>query len=172
LKSIAPANFFKFVAKKGQTEAEATIVPLGVVLHGDDVVAKFLARQFPSAGLYGSSTTEVALSQTEVDQWIRSANNAPTQLAELDLHLTFRTFLVESHLTLADIAVFDAIKKSNADLSTHSHLSRWFKFLSSLPSFSSDSAKEGDAAANKKAAAQAKTNASAEHSSMGAQVSE
>eukprot|EP01102_Stenamoeba_stenopodia_P010983 TRINITY_DN3353_c0_g1_i2.p1 TRINITY_DN3353_c0_g1~~TRINITY_DN3353_c0_g1_i2.p1 ORF type:complete len:803 (-),score=264.40 TRINITY_DN3353_c0_g1_i2:99-2477(-) len=168
LKSIAPANFFKFVVKKGQAEAEATIVPLGVILHGDDVVAKFLARQFPSCGLYGSTSSEVALSQTEVDQWIHSATSyaSADKLAELDLHLTFRTFVVGTHLTLADIAVFDAVKKSKADLATHAHLSRWFNFLSAQPSFGDESSTN-----NKKAAAKpvAKTNSNIEQTSMGAQ---
>jgi len=57
-------------------------------------------------------------------------------LEELDSHLTLRTFLVGYTITIADIAVFGAIKGNASAFSavkkpTYVNLHRWFKYMES-----------------------------------------
>lgn len=57
-------------------------------------------------------------------------------MEEIDSHLTLRTFLVGYTITIADIAVFGAIKGNASAFSaakkpTYINLHRWFKYLES-----------------------------------------
>ncbi|GAA6225930.1 bifunctional glutamate/proline--tRNA ligase-like [Lates japonicus] len=104
-------------------------------------IIRYLARVAPALGLYGANMME----QTEVDHWLEfSARRLcgqpglPVALRELDLALSLRTFLVGHALTLADLAIWAALKGHEewpSQGKSFSHISRWFSFLSSQVPF-------------------------------------
>ncbi|XP_031435623.1 bifunctional glutamate/proline--tRNA ligase isoform X1 [Clupea harengus] len=107
-------------------------------------ITRYLARVAPSLGLYGSNMLE----QTEVDHWLEYSarrvcgqSNLTPALAELDMALALRTFLVGHSLTLADLCVWAALKGSGecqaimAKTGSFPHVCRWFSFLSSQVPF-------------------------------------
>uniref|UniRef100_A0A4W6G2J9 Bifunctional glutamate/proline--tRNA ligase n=1 Tax=Lates calcarifer TaxID=8187 RepID=A0A4W6G2J9_LATCA len=105
-------------------------------------IIRYLARVAPALGLYGTNMME----QTEVDHWLEfSARRLcgqpglPVALRELDLALSLRTFLVGHALTLADLAIWAALKgqyqSGSVQGKSFSHISRWFSFLSSQVPF-------------------------------------
>uniref|UniRef100_A0A4W6G2N3 Bifunctional glutamate/proline--tRNA ligase n=1 Tax=Lates calcarifer TaxID=8187 RepID=A0A4W6G2N3_LATCA len=101
-------------------------------------IIRYLARVAPALGLYGTNMME----QTEVDHWLEfSARRLcgqpglPVALRELDLALSLRTFLVGHALTLADLAIWAALKGQYHQGKSFSHISRWFSFLSSQVPF-------------------------------------
>eukprot|EP00741_Cyanophora_paradoxa_P025388 tig00000378_g24507.t1 len=115
-------------------------LPSGDVLRGDLATARYFARAFPSARLYGSSADPVLAS--EVDMWIelvdREIVGAEDALARIDSHLTLKAFVVGHSLTLADLAVFAAIR-GHAGLEAAKasgkapHLARWLAYIEGLP---------------------------------------
>lgn len=130
------------------TNNETFHMPLLVSLNGDENVingsisgdlniSRYLVRRSSSSSLYAS--TDAWLS-SQIDQWLdvyllsSNANNIKTSLNILvNNHLTNRTYLVGNSLTLADIAIWHAIKKSNfsAEYEALPHVSRWFELISS-----------------------------------------
>ncbi|RVD88025.1 uncharacterized protein DFL_002224 [Arthrobotrys flagrans] len=83
---------------------------------------------------------------------------ATKAIEELDSHLTLRTFIVGYSPSIADIAVYGALRGNTQFYSllrkpTYINVNRWGKYLESIPSFSQaiDAAKAAEAA--KKAAA-------------------
>uniref|UniRef100_A0A4W6G2L8 Bifunctional glutamate/proline--tRNA ligase n=1 Tax=Lates calcarifer TaxID=8187 RepID=A0A4W6G2L8_LATCA len=115
-------------------------------------IIRYLARVAPALGLYGTNMME----QTEVcvcvDHWLEfSARRLcgqpglPVALRELDLALSLRTFLVGHALTLADLAIWAALKGQYQSGSV-----RWFSFLSSQVPFTAVGNKYASKKSNEK----------------------
>jgi len=88
------------------------------VVVGTPNILKYLARQIPQLKLYG----EGPAAASSVDSWIDFArlNLGKADLARigatletLDTHLRMRVYLVGYSLTLADLIVFDALKRKS-----------------------------------------------------------
>ncbi|TPX41845.1 glutamate---tRNA ligase [Synchytrium endobioticum] len=94
--------------------------------------------------LYGNN----AIRATEIDYWIDFArdtlsstafNDMTSALEELNHHLKLRSFIVGYHLTLADYAVWGALKSSTVYLGLFKgnkvgpYLTRWYEHVSSVP---------------------------------------
>uniref|UniRef100_A0A4W6G1R0 Bifunctional glutamate/proline--tRNA ligase n=1 Tax=Lates calcarifer TaxID=8187 RepID=A0A4W6G1R0_LATCA len=124
-------------------------------------IIRYLARVAPALGLYGTNMME----QTEVcvcvDHWLEfSARRLcgqpglPVALRELDLALSLRTFLVGHALTLADLAIWAALKgqyqSGSVQGKSFSHISRWFSFLSSQVPFTAVGNKYASKKSNEK----------------------
>uniref|UniRef100_A0A4W6G4H1 Bifunctional glutamate/proline--tRNA ligase n=1 Tax=Lates calcarifer TaxID=8187 RepID=A0A4W6G4H1_LATCA len=120
-------------------------------------IIRYLARVAPALGLYGTNMME----QTEVcvcvDHWLEfSARRLcgqpglPVALRELDLALSLRTFLVGHALTLADLAIWAALKGQYHQGKSFSHISRWFSFLSSQVPFTAVGNKYASKKSNEK----------------------
>ncbi|KAF9520611.1 hypothetical protein BS47DRAFT_1481361 [Hydnum rufescens UP504] len=78
-------------------------------------------------------------------------------LDSLDDHLAYRTFLVGHVLSLADWAVWSALKSSSQALgvlkkNVHTHLARWYSHLDSLPSTQAAYTEFSEAKSTKKTA--------------------
>ena len=56
-------------------------------------------------------------------------------LSFLNEYLTLRTFFIGTSLSLADITLWNALRKHTLDLSTYIHLNRWMSFLTALKPF-------------------------------------
>lgn len=126
-------------------------------ISGDVNIARYLVRYqvqtqshnsssaAASAGLYGGDDPWLA---SQVDQWLDLyllfSSNAPnikqTLPTVLNSHLSDKTYLVGSSLTLADISMWCALKKSSSSSGSGSsdwvgglpHASRWFDLLTGL----------------------------------------
>lgn len=120
-------------------------------ISGDVNIARYLVRYQVAqshssafAGLYGGDDPWLA---SQVDQWLDLyllvSSNAPnikqTLPTVLNSHLSDKTYLVGSSLTLADISLWCALKKSGFASSSSPenwtglpHASRWFDLLTGL----------------------------------------
>lgn len=134
---------------------QATVTSERGSISGDVNIARYLVRHQVAqshssafAGLYGGDDPWLA---SQVDQWLDLyllvSSNAPnikqTLLTVLNSHLSDKTFLVGSSLTLADISLWCALKKSgfassssskpeNCKLTGLPHACRWFDLLTGL----------------------------------------
>lgn len=150
---------------------------------GDENVARYLVRVSTAANaasLYGSGD---AVKTSQIDQWLsvydRSmccASVRDTLVALVNTHVAERTFFVGSELTLADIAIWTALRRQNFTpaFETAPHTSRWFEFVTSsiapwsaipvsvpVPPAGSDAAAAKKGAAPPKAAAATESSAAA-----------
>ena len=122
-------------------------------ISGDVNIARYLIRYkvqaqshnssaASSAGLYGGDDPWLA---SQVDQWLdlyllfssHAPNIKQTLPTVLNSHLSDKTYLVGSSLTLADISMWCALKKSSlgsgsSDWVGLPHASRWFDLLTGL----------------------------------------
>lgn len=114
-------------------------------ISGDVNIARYLVRyqlaqshNSAFAGLYGGDDPWLA---SQVDQWLDLyllfSSNAPnvkqTLPTVLNSHLSDKTYLVGSSLTLADISLWCALKKSSdSSWAGLPHASRWFDLLTGL----------------------------------------
>ncbi|KAG9301564.1 hypothetical protein G9A89_003199 [Geosiphon pyriformis] len=114
------------------------------IISGTSFVTRYLARLYPSLGLYGAN----ALSATLIDHWVDFASDTLTSqdfkkleaaFDELDYHLNLRSFFVGYRVSLADFIIWGALKnspvfnrllKTGKDVGTH--LIRWYDHISSL----------------------------------------
>ncbi len=73
-----------------------------------------------------------------------SAEGMVKLIGAVNTHLTTRTFLVGHHLTAADLALWEALKKHSAvwagAAASAPHVSRWCGYLESLPALQKASA--------------------------------
>eukprot|EP00057_Strongylocentrotus_purpuratus_P020733 XP_011675207.1 PREDICTED: bifunctional glutamate/proline--tRNA ligase isoform X2 [Strongylocentrotus purpuratus] len=115
-----------------------------VTLTSSTAISRYLARTTPESGLYGKTSLEAS----EVDHWLDFANirvgsssDFHQAVAYLDKILGPRTFLVGHELTIADFAVWGALKGSNpwSKMVTQgkapTNVMRWFSFLGSQDQF-------------------------------------
>jgi len=121
-------------------EGNKTFVKIGTeIMERENVVGRYLARQYPTAGLYGST----ALESSQVDSWLdfsylylKNSTEISTSLDELNRSLTPANFLVGYNFTLADFAVWSALignSKWNNLLDSgkaNTHVARWFNYCS------------------------------------------
>ncbi|XP_071834022.1 bifunctional glutamate/proline--tRNA ligase-like [Apostichopus japonicus] len=104
-------------------------------------ICRYLARLAPSSGLYGNNILEA----TEIDHWLEYSVNRlgnPTEfkdaVSDLDHILGPRTYLVAHGLTIADFAVWGALRANpswSSKNDSHVNLSRWYNFLDSQEKF-------------------------------------
>lgn len=141
----------------------------GTTLYGSHAIARYFARgpNGVAAGLYGDGSALVA---TEIDQWMDFAlamgpgvSTAGGHLAALNTHLACRTFVVGYATTLADAALWGAVKAAGLEARTAAtaglvHVARWLRLCDTLPHLKH--AAGAGAAAAAKAGAGAKTNGS------------
>nr|XP_054758957.1 bifunctional glutamate/proline--tRNA ligase-like isoform X2 [Lytechinus pictus] len=115
-----------------------------VTLTSSTAISRYLARTSPGSGLYGKTSLEAA----EVDHWLDFANirvgsssDFNQAVVYLDKILGPRTFLVGHELTIADLAVWGALKGSNpfskmtSQGKAPTNVMRWFSFLASQDQF-------------------------------------
>ena len=162
-------SLLKYLVNKSNSDSSIQSAHLPVLTHlqqdtvtsergsisGDVNIARYLVRYQVAqshssafAGLYGGDDPWLA---SQVDQWLDLyllvSSNAPnikqTLPTVLNSHLSDKTFLVGSSLTLADISLWCALKKSGFASSSSSssspenwtglpHASRWFDLLTGL----------------------------------------
>lgn len=113
---------------------------LGGSISGDYAIARFLCRSHGPHLLHPAAPSDAsALSwcASEVDQWIDHCVAAEVCGADssvtvnlLNSHLTLRTYLAGSTLSLADIAVHNLIVKRGATFPPH--VQRWVALVTSL----------------------------------------
>lgn len=110
--------------------------------HGTTDVLRALARIYKDTGVYGKD----ALTSTLIDEWVDFADklskttDGPTLISlfeKLDSHMILRTFVVGHKMTLADIAVWGALKGTprfvgSMKLDTYSYVNRWYTHIESL----------------------------------------
>ena len=138
-KHISPA-IFAYGATDKDVELNGEIV-------GSHSVSRTLATLHPSSGLYGSSPAVAS----QIDYWVDLAQdslkkstdfhrlNATIEL--INSHLKLRSFLVGYSVSLADYAVWGALKANsvfnsqlkNGKTGSIEHLGRWFVYIASLP---------------------------------------
>lgn len=100
---------------------------------GDSNIAKFLARSTPAlATLSGNGDAWTA---TQIEQWLevyaQSLQTVNSALpAFVDQYLATKTYLVGQSLTLADIAVFLALRKATIDVALV-NVARWVRLVQS-----------------------------------------
>lgn len=106
---------------------------------GDENIARYLVRVSTSANaasLYGSGD---AVKASQIDQWLSvydrstcAASVRDSLVKVANAHLEDRTFFVGSELTLADIAIWTALRKLSfvPSFETAPHASRWFELAS------------------------------------------
>ena len=107
-------------------------------------IVKTLSSAFAATGVAGKDSEEsdkidVLLSLTPplLDPTTGKDMAAVSQIADrLDAHLTLRSFLVDYHLTAADLGVWGALRNSNPLVpilrrGQHPHLARWYSFIES-----------------------------------------
>nr|XP_058947163.1 bifunctional glutamate/proline--tRNA ligase-like [Pocillopora verrucosa] len=115
-----------------------------LILSSDHSIARYLARKYPALGLYGKDT----LQASEVDHWlefsIKSVENQKTHskaLESLNKSLAPVAFLVGHSVTLADFAVWGALKvKGKVETLSQpgcsfEHIARWLTFCGAQPPF-------------------------------------
>eukprot|EP00761_Pharyngomonas_kirbyi_P013214 gb/GECH01013241.1/.p1 GENE.gb/GECH01013241.1/~~gb/GECH01013241.1/.p1 ORF type:complete len:727 (+),score=193.33 gb/GECH01013241.1/:1-2181(+) len=120
----------------------------GRIIRGNNTIASFLCKSAKDKkGLFTSEDEDTI----KIEQFLEFSSGEllstedktlAIALQRLNHHLTFRTFLIGYHLTLADLAVYEALKNNkmwNAFKANHGrkpqliHLTRYFKYLESLP---------------------------------------
>jgi len=144
-----------------------TIQPGGETIKDDiTLIVKQLANMYAHTGLSGRDKAQ----SEQVDQLLTVAAalaSANFQAAgaifdDLNSQLALRTFVVGNSVSVADIALWAAIRASLPVIGLvkkglHVHLARWFAYLDALPEFSSSLSAIADAksekAKNKKAQA-------------------
>ncbi|CAH1261365.1 EPRS [Branchiostoma lanceolatum] len=107
-------------------------------------ICRYLARLAPGKHLYGTSSLEA----TEVDHWLEFSVGrlgCPADFADavqyLNQVLGPRTFLIGHSATLADFAVWGALRGNNVWLNlldrgkAPPHVARWFRFLEEQAEF-------------------------------------
>ncbi|XP_057305081.1 bifunctional glutamate/proline--tRNA ligase-like [Hydractinia symbiolongicarpus] len=127
------------------TEGDGTYVKINnEKIEGEGAVSRYLARSFPSSGLYGKTSLEAS----QVDSWLDFSNlylkntqEIGTPLTELNKCLAPSTHLVGHAFTLADFAVWTALYNNprwsnlldsgKADI----HVGRWFKYCCNQKAF-------------------------------------
>ncbi|XP_071491783.1 bifunctional glutamate/proline--tRNA ligase-like [Diadema antillarum] len=115
-----------------------------VTVTSSTAISRYLARAAGGNGLYGRD----ALETTEVDHWLDfsnirlgSSSDFNQAVSYLDKILGPRTFLVGHELTIADLAVWGALKGSStwAKLVSQGkalpNVQRWFSFLAAQEQF-------------------------------------
>ena len=127
-------------------QSSSTQIQLGGnrVIKGDAAVSRYLANLFPDSGLYGGTP----LDMSQVDSWIdfsnlhlANAQDIELALNELDRCLAPSTFFVGSSFTMADFAVWNALRRNSkwANLvdsgKAATNVNRWFKFCNNQSSF-------------------------------------
>eukprot|EP01112_Ceratiomyxa_fruticulosa_P015787 TRINITY_DN4697_c0_g1_i1.p1 TRINITY_DN4697_c0_g1~~TRINITY_DN4697_c0_g1_i1.p1 ORF type:complete len:746 (-),score=182.79 TRINITY_DN4697_c0_g1_i1:94-2331(-) len=131
---------FELVNKNGPAELLNHNV---TILTGSHNIARYFARSHPQNALYGSDP----LSASQIDMWIDRAktineSNLNESIFSLNAHLQLRTVVVGYHLTLADFAVYEAIRCSPKWIDelnsfqqgkTIPHVLRLFNYIESLP---------------------------------------
>ncbi|KAK0545106.1 glutamate--tRNA ligase [Tilletia horrida] len=136
-----------------------TIQPGGETIKDDvNTIVKQLANMYAHAGLSGANQAQ----SEQVDQLLTVASAlsqadfkaAGTIFDDLNSLLALRTFVVGHTLTVADIALWAAIRASLPVIGLvkkglHVHLSRWFSYLDALPEFSGSLSAIADAKAEK-----------------------
>jgi len=111
---------------------DATLAVDDVVLRGDATIAQFIARK--SGSYYGQQDVDWMLSATQIDEWIDLCSGSTLSVETIDLHLSQRTFMVGSELSLADIAVWAMLLRGKHDHSACKNICRWYDVVS-LPAF-------------------------------------
>ncbi len=126
----------KLEVNQGETTC---LVSDNIRLTGVNAICRYLARLAPKKRLYGGTVIE----KTEIDHWLDFSTSKLSCSAEfeeavqyLDKVLAPITFLVGSSLTLADLAVWSALR-GNATLQDRfpQNVSRYYRFLMSLELF-------------------------------------
>ncbi|XP_068687645.1 bifunctional glutamate/proline--tRNA ligase-like [Montipora foliosa] len=120
-----------------------------LTLTTDHSISRYIARSFPAEGLYGKNP----LQASEVDHWLEfslnsleNASDVNSALIRLNKSLAPVAFLVGHSLTLADFAVWAALKVSGRmeslikPGSSFQHVARWLSFCSAQSPFCSVSA--------------------------------
>jgi glutathione S-transferase len=107
---------------------------------GDENIARYLVRVSTStsaSALYGKGD---ALLASQVDQWLSvydrstcSASVRDSLVSVVNSHMEERTYFVGSELTLADIAIWTALRRLSfvPSFETAPHASRWFELATS-----------------------------------------
>ncbi|KAJ3300623.1 hypothetical protein HK104_009280 [Borealophlyctis nickersoniae] len=139
---IGPAVEVAFDQVEGK---DATLSADGLQLSGSNPVLRHFGRAFPEKRLYGGDAVKAA----QVDYWLdyvqdtlATANDykaiAPA-FEILNTHLRLRSFVVGHHLTIADFAVWGALRGNSifvrqlkAGKGIGTYLSRWAQHISSL----------------------------------------
>ncbi|KAI8061564.1 tRNA synthetases class I, catalytic domain-containing protein [Gongronella butleri] len=126
--------------------AAAQVVFEGVKYEKTNAIARLIGRLNPETGLYDA---QCPITSTLIDQWVDFAevklltNDFKAQseaFKVLNKHLTLRSFIVGYSLSIADFAIFGALKSSAAFNRTYkskkeslgSYLVRWFDYIQSL----------------------------------------
>ncbi|XP_067018170.1 bifunctional glutamate/proline--tRNA ligase-like [Acropora muricata] len=115
-----------------------------LTLKTDHAIARYLARCFPDQGLYGKNP----LQASEVDHWLEfsvnsleNASDVNSALVRLNNSLAPVTFLVGPSVTLADFAVWAALKVSGKigalikPDGSFQHVARWMTFCNAQSPF-------------------------------------
>jgi len=145
----------KIVPKKEQSVTELQITSQNTTVRGSTII-RYLARRVPEAKLYGSSLDD-AFATSEVDQWVDYAREhlgdvkaaLAVPCSDLNNFLQLRTLLAGYHITIADLAIWGALKQNtnwsnffNSAEKDFPHLVRWFKYLEATPQLSALNGKE------------------------------
>lgn len=110
------------------------VFPDGRYINGDFTIARYLAREQQSSGLYGFDN----VSTCQIDSWMDYALNfSPVKAAPfLNEYLATRSFLVGYAFTLADIAMWVKLKSTKYQSNGQfKHLDRWLAHCSSQGPF-------------------------------------
>ena len=105
---------------------------IGVSFSSNYSIARYLARLSPASNLYGSRGPLVA---TQIDHWIEYSqlglkHFSHDGLSYLEEVLSRSQYLVCSDgPTLADVAIYTAVKGHSPDLTGYAHLSQWLQQL-------------------------------------------
>lgn len=150
----------------------------GGQLQGAATILRYLARLSDevSGSLYGASVLEAIQVDYFLDMSATGLLQKETLLeycAELNTHLAERSYLVGSHLTVADFAVWGAVQANQRWKSVYQrqakdypHLMRWFNFCNKSPEFTE--AAKVQSAAKEAALAKSKAGGSFEIDLVGA----
>lgn len=167
LSHVVDVKGFKMQPKKAGPSC-ANLTPQNAILTGDRTIAKFLALNY-SATLPGTNALEAA----QVEEWLAFAEELSTgdaspktvssQLRTVaHAHLALRTFFVGYHLTIADLAVWLALKqceqrnKGNVRVISQSRfVNRWYQFVSQQPGVAAFASEQFASEAEKKKKAEA-----------------
>ena len=112
----------------------------GINFSSNYSIARYLARISPDTGLYGSRGPLVA---TQIDHWLEYSQLGQKHyshdgMAYLEGVLSRSQYLVCSDgPTLADVAMYTAVKGHCPDLTGYSHLSQWLQRLEQAAPFQS-----------------------------------
>ncbi|KAL6047832.1 phenylalanine--tRNA ligase [Balamuthia mandrillaris] len=139
--------------KAEQQPPELVLSPSGRILRGDLAIARYIAAcgapvghpLRPSSDPFMASLTDQWLNVTlEFTQETATMTNKEHKrtafLDHLNQHLTLRSYLAGNRegLSIADIALWTLFKWDHSwtiAMRSYNHVSRWFKYCDSLPSF-------------------------------------